>query len=103
MADGSARLYIRPEFEATDIGVADHGDVARALSLFERVRNINAVRKLSILVGMVVLWELYTQIGGVSELILPPFSSTGAALVQAIWTEDLLILIGNSITILLAV
>ncbi len=102
MSDSSARLYIRPEFEATDIGAADHGDVARALSLFERVRNINAVRKLSILVGLVVLWELYTKFGGVSELILPPFSSTGAALVQAIWTESLLVMIGNSVTILLA-
>lgn len=83
MSDGSARLYLRPEYEAKDIGAADHGDVARALSLFERVRNLNAVRKLSILVGLVVLWELYTRFGGVSEYILPPFSSTGSALIQA--------------------
>ena len=102
MPDGSAQLTIRPEFEAREIGAADHGDVARALPLFERIRNINAVRKLSILVGLVVLWELYTRIGGVSEYILPPFSSTGAALVQAIWTESLLIMIGNSMTVLLA-
>ena len=102
MPDGSAQLTIRPEFEAREIGAADHGDVAHALPLFERIRNINAVRKLSILVGLVVLWELYTRIGGVSEYILPPFSSTGAALVQAIWTESLLIMIGNSMTVLLA-
>ena len=102
MSDGSAQLTIRPEFEAREIGAADHGDVAHALPLFERIRNINAVRKLSILVGLVVLWELYTRIGGVSEYILPPFSSTGAALVQAIWTESLLIMIGNSMTVLLA-
>lgn len=102
MSDGQARLYIRPEYEASEIGAADHGDVARALSLFERVSNINAVRKLSILVGLVVLWELYTRIGGISELILPPFSSTGAALVQALWSENLLFMIGNSLSILLA-
>ncbi len=102
MPDGSAQLTIRPEFEAREIGAADHGDVAHALPLFERIRNINAVRKLSILVGLVVLWELYTRIGGVSEYILPPFSGTGAALVQAIWTESLLIMIGNSMTVLLA-
>jgi len=101
MPEGSARLYIRPEYEAEDIGTADHGDVARALSFFERVRDINAVRKLSILVGLVVLWELYTRIGGVSELILPPFSSTGAALVDALLTENLLTMIGASITVLL--
>ena len=102
MSDGAARLYVRPEYETTEIGAADHGDVARTLSLFERVRNINSVRKLSILVGLVVLWELYTRIGGISELILPPFSSTGAALVQALWSESLLLMIGNSIMLLLA-
>jgi len=102
MSDGGARLYIRPEYESDNIGAADHGDVARALSLFERVRNVNAIRKLSILVGLIVLWELYTRFGGVSELILPRFSSTGAALAQALWTESLLTMIGNSVSVLLA-
>jgi NitT/TauT family transport system permease protein len=100
--EGSAKLYVRPEYEASDIGAADHGDVARRLSLFERIRDINALRKLSILVGLVVLWELYTRVGDISELILPPFSSTGSALVEAILHENLLIMIGNSISILLA-
>lgn len=102
MAEGGAQLYVRPEYEASDIGAADHGDVARRLSLFERVRDINALRKFSILIGLVVLWELYTRVGGISELILPPFSSTGSALVEAILHEHLLIMIGNSITVLLA-
>ena len=83
MSDGTARLYVRPEYEASEIGAADHGDVARELSLFERIRNINSIRKLSILVGLVVLWELYTRVGDISELILPPFSATGAALAEA--------------------
>ena len=102
MSDNSTRLYLRPEYEHADIGAADHGDVARVLPLFERVRNVNAVRKLSIVVGLVVLWELYTNIGGVSELILPPFSSTGAALIDALWAENLLSMIGSSMSILLA-
>ena len=102
MPDGSAPLYLRPEYEEKDIGAAAHGDVARALSLCERVRNINAVRKLSILVGLVVLWELYTRFGGVSELILPRFSSTGSALIQAFLEEGLLTMIGTSISVLLA-
>ncbi|NIM28020.1 MAG: ABC transporter permease subunit [Gammaproteobacteria bacterium] len=102
MPEGSARLHIRPEYEATEIGAADHGDVARALSLYERVSNINSIRKLTILVGLVVVWELYTRIGGVSELILPPFSSTGSALVEALWSESLLRMIANSIMLLLA-
>jgi len=102
MAEGGAQLFVRPEYEASDIGAADHGDVARKLPLFERIRDINAIRKLSILVGLVVLWELYTRVGNVSELILPPFSSTGSALIEAILHENLLIMIGNSISVLLA-
>jgi len=102
MAEGSAQLYLRPEYEASGIGAADHGDVARKLSLFERIRDINAIRKFSILIGLVVLWELYTRFGNVSELILPPFSTTGSALVDALLNESLLIMIGNSISILLA-
>ena len=102
MPDGSVRLIVRPEIESSEVGAADHGDVARALPLFERIRDMNAVRKLSILVGLVVLWELYTRIGGVSEYIMPPFSSTGAALMDAIWTEGLLAMIGSSITVLLS-
>ncbi|NIP89867.1 MAG: ABC transporter permease, partial [Gammaproteobacteria bacterium] len=102
MSDGTARLYVRPEYEASEIGAADHGDVARELSLFERIRNINSIRKLSILVGLVVLWELYTRVGDISELILPPFSATGAALAEALWSENLLAMIGNSISLLLA-
>jgi len=101
MSETGARLYLRPEYENSEIGAADHGDVERVLPLFERVRNINAVRKLSIVVGLVVLWELYTNVGGVSEYILPPFSSTGAALLDALWTENLLSMIGNSIAVLL--
>jgi NitT/TauT family transport system permease protein len=100
--DDSARLIIRPEFEAQTIGAAHEGGIARALTLYERVLEMNSVRKLSIVLGLVVLWELYTRIGGVSEYLLPPFSTTGTALVKALWDENLLAMIGNSITILLA-
>ncbi len=102
MPDDSARLIIRPEFEAQTIGTAHEGGIARALTLYERVLEMNSVRKLSIVLGLVVLWELYTRIGGVSEYLLPPFSTTGTALVKALWDENLLAMIGNSITILLA-
>ncbi|MEE8287511.1 MAG: ABC transporter permease [Gammaproteobacteria bacterium] len=102
MPDDSAQLIIRPEFEAQTIGIAHEGGIARALTLYERVLEMNSVRKLSIVLGLVVLWELYTRIGGVSEYLLPPFSTTGTALVKALWDENLLAMIGNSITILLA-
>ncbi len=101
MSENSVQLQIRPEYEAQGLGAADHGEIAHSLSLFERIRNINAVRKFSILLGLIVLWELYVRIGGISEYLLPPFSTTGRALVMAFWDENLLAMIGSSITILL--
>ena len=46
MSDKAVDIYIRPEFEAGTLGEAANVDVERQLSLFERIRNINAVRKL---------------------------------------------------------
>ena len=93
-------IVMRPEFEAADLGAAGVGDVARRLTLFERVTNMDAVRKLTILVILIVAWELYTRWSEVSNLILPKFSETAAALYQALVGEELLIMIWNSITIL---
>ena len=52
----------------------------RPLSPWERISNLDSVRKLTILVTLVVIWELYTRIAGISEYLLPRFSDTGAAL-----------------------
>lgn len=101
MAEHAAEIQVRAEYEAEGLSPADIGDIQRELSLFERISNINAVRKLTILVTLVVAWELYTRFGGVSEYILPTFSSTGLALAQALWNEGLPQMIWNSITVLL--
>jgi NitT/TauT family transport system permease protein len=94
-------LYIRPEFENTGLGVAAIGEVERPLSLIERISEIDPVRKFSVLVGIVVIWQLYTVIGNVPELMFPTFSSTAAALIDAFVNEGLLFNIWNSISILL--
>ena len=94
------QIVIRDEFDAGDLGAASHGEVARKLTLFERLYELDPLRKFSILIILMVSWELYTRTSGVSELILPKFSSTAVALYQAIVGEQLLIMIWNSITIL---
>ena len=94
------QIVIRDEFDAGDLGAASHGEVARKLTLFERLYELDPLRKFSILLILMVAWELYTRTSGVSELILPKFSSTAVALYQAIVGEQLLIMIWNSITIL---
>lgn len=102
MPERAPAVHLRPEYETRGLGAAEIGEIEVELSLFERIRDIDAVRKLSILVALVVAWELYTRLGDVSEYILPTFSSTGWALLQALWNEGLPQMIWNSITVLLA-
>ncbi len=94
-------IIVRPEFELDDVGTASTSDVARKLSLWERISDLDIVRKFTILLALLVIWELYTRLSQVNELILPKFSTTFAALIKAIWSEQLLYMIWNSITVLL--
>jgi NitT/TauT family transport system permease protein len=95
------QTVIRQEFEADDLGAASHGDVARRLTLYERISDMDSVRKFSILIIFMIAWELYTRISGVSHFMLPKFSDTAASLFHAIWSEQLLIMVWNSLKLLL--
>jgi NitT/TauT family transport system permease protein len=102
MADTKAvALTMRSEFENPGIEEAVVGDIERRLSVWERVSNMDPVRKFSILLLLVVAWELYTRIGDVHELMFPTFTATGNALVTAILDEGLLTNVWNSIRLLL--
>lgn len=98
---GRELVHVRPELENPALTTAAVGDVERRLSLFERVSNFDPVRKFSVLVFVVVAWQLYTVIAQVPELIFPTFSSTVEALVNAFVNEGLLINVWNSLSVLL--
>ncbi|UTW52719.1 ABC transporter permease subunit [bacterium SCSIO 12827] len=95
------QTVVRPEFDAGDLSAASHGDVARKLSLWEKLVDMDGVRKLTILIALMLAWELYTQLSGVSEYILPKFSDTAVALYDAVLNDQLLLMIKNSMTVLL--
>lgn len=97
---GVATIQVRPEFEADEIGKAATADAARRLTLFERIADMNSVRKLTILVILVVAWEIYTRWSEVSEYILPTFSSTAWALFDAVTGEQLLSMVLTSLMVL---
>lgn len=101
MSDHAIQPYVRKEFEGQQIGEAVIGDVERRLSVWERISNVDAVRKLSVLVTLVVAWELYTRISQINELMFPTFSATGTALYNALVNESLLINVWNSLSLLL--
>jgi NitT/TauT family transport system permease protein len=93
-------IVVRSEFEADSIGNAGTADVARKLSFFERLSDMDSVRKFSILLVLMVAWEMYTRLSGVSELMLPKFSDTAVALFNSLVYDDLLVMIKNSLSIL---
>lgn len=94
-------LVHRPEFERTDIGEADISNIARKLSLGERVWNINGVRKAVILLGLVGFWQIYTVAMDVEPLMMPHFSSAAVALYEALVHGDMLQKIWFSVKVLL--
>jgi NitT/TauT family transport system permease protein len=59
------------------------------------------VRKFSVLVAVVVAWQLYTVLFDVPELMFPTFADTARALVDAFVNEQLIVSVWNSISVLL--
>lgn len=101
MADVKAiSLFIRPEFENPAVETAVVGDIERRLSMWERISNMDPVRKFTVLVSLVVAWELYTRIGNINELMFPTFTKTFIALVDALMNAGLLTNIWNSLSLL---
>lgn len=71
---------VRGEFENTSLESGLIGDVARPLSAWERLINIDAVRRIIILVALALIWEGYAQYLN-NSLMFPPFSE----MVRAFW------------------
>jgi NitT/TauT family transport system permease protein len=94
-------LVIRPEFERTDLKDAHTGDVAVELSAFEKIWNINGVRKAVILLGLMVTWQVYTVALDVEPLMFPTFLISAERLIVDLFTGDLIFKIWFSIKVLL--
>lgn len=103
-------LPVRAEFENRTLEEGQIGDVARPLSLWERITNVDAVRKAMILVVLAAAWELYARWVN-NQLMLPAFSDTVAALFDAtmhgplvdrVWTSIKVLMMGYAAGIFLA-
>ena len=101
MAERPAPLD-RPEFEHPSLGKASTADVARPLSVAEQLANIDPVRKFTVLLGAIVIWELYTRLAEVPPLIFPTFGDTVVALWKGFTQYGLAAQIWTSMSILLA-
>lgn len=101
MSDKAIDIYIRPEFEVDGLKDATNVDVERQLSLVERISNINAVRKMSILLGLVVLWQAYTMIAQPEPLLFPSFVSSAEVLWETILSGEMFEKVWISLYVLL--
>ena len=76
VATQAAAVYFRPEFENPSVGTAAVGEVERRLTLYERISNVEPVRKFTVLLAVIVAWELYTRISAVRVEITPRHRQT---------------------------
>jgi NitT/TauT family transport system permease protein len=60
---------------------ADHGEVARRLSIAERLWNSGALRKSLVIIALIIVWESYARYLD-NPLLFPSFSETAAALIS---------------------
>lgn len=101
MSDKALGTYVRPEFEVGALKDATNVDVERQLSLVERISNINAVRKMSILLGLVVLWQGYTMIAQPEPLLFPSFFASAEVLWETILSGEMFEKVWISLYVLL--
>ncbi|MGR0186979.1 ABC transporter permease [Azospirillum aestuarii] len=91
---------VRPEYERPVASTGPIGDVARPLSLWERIGNITALRRFAVLAAVALLWQIAATWQN-NPLMFPTFAATVAALWEGIWRENLLSMAWVSLSVLL--
>lgn len=94
-------LVIRPEYEISSQPQSTQGAVAKKLSLLSRAAQSAAIRKATILLLIIIAWQLYVTLNHINELIFPSFSETITALFISIRNGEILSRIWLSLTTLL--
>jgi len=101
MSESALPMHDRPEFVNRQLDVAKNVAVERKLTLIERISNINAVRKLTILLGLIVVWQGYAVIAKPDPLLFPTFTATAQATWSALADGSLLGKVWISVEVLL--
>ena len=91
---------VRPEYERTVASTGPIGDVARPLSLWERIGNVTVLRRFAVLAAVALLWQVAATWQN-NPLMFPTFAATVTALWEGIWRENLLSMAWVSLSVLL--
>ena len=90
---------VRPEFEREVLDARNVGEILRPLSLWERITNVTALRRIFILVLLAALWQAYA-VPLDNPLIFPTFSDTVTAFWGGILSGEILARTAVSIKLL---
>ena len=91
---------VRPEFETQLDAETAFGAIERPLSAWERMWNITAFRRATILIALALIWEIYARWAN-SPLMFPTFTDTLGALWESSVRGPLLDRVWTSIRVLL--
>ncbi len=91
----------RPEILREPIDSTAFGVVEKPLSAWEQLVNIGAARKLALLVTLALIWEGYARLLD-NPLLLPTFSATLTAFIEAVGSGVLPTRAATSLKVLLA-
>lgn len=80
---------VRPEFIRKAAAAESYGVVEKPLSIFERIYDLNWVRKGFIIIVLAVLWQLYASYVN-NVLLFPTLSETARALIEGVQSGGLL-------------
>jgi NitT/TauT family transport system permease protein len=90
----------RAEIVRKPISASAFGIVEKPLSRWERIANIGALRKLTLLVALAVIWETYAR-ALANPLLFPTFSATLVAFFHGLFGGDLFTKALTSLRVLL--
>ena len=91
---------LRPDYERAVVATGPIGDIARPLSLWERIGNVTALRRLAVLAAVALLWQAAAAWQN-NPLMFPTFTATVEALWDSVWRENLLSMAWVSLSVLL--
>ena len=94
------RPPLRPEFERAVPDAHEIAEIARPLSLWERLGNITALRRLLLLAALAALWQGYA-VWLNNPLIFPTFADTLTAFVQGFASGTLVLRTATTLKVLL--
>jgi NitT/TauT family transport system permease protein len=91
---------VRGEFERRLDAAGEVGEIARPLTLWERLTGITLLRRILILVGIALIWQAYAAWQG-NPLMFPTFAATAGAFWEALVDGGLLLKAWVSLSVLL--